>query len=81
MLSQAMTNQVGQQRGARQEEADTLRVCEFLRMNSPSFTSSSTAQDPENFIEELKRVFDVMHVADIERVELVAYQMKDVARI
>ncbi|WMV36755.1 hypothetical protein MTR67_030140 [Solanum verrucosum] len=79
MLSQAVTNQVGQQRGARQEEADTSRIHEFLRMNPPSFTGSRTAVDPENFIEEMKKVFDVMHVTDTVRVELVAYQLKIVA--
>uniref|UniRef100_A0A0V0GJT7 Putative ovule protein n=1 Tax=Solanum chacoense TaxID=4108 RepID=A0A0V0GJT7_SOLCH len=49
-------------------------------MNPPSFTGSSTTKDPENFIKELNKVFDVMHVADTERVELVAYQLKNVAR-
>ncbi|KAH0657055.1 hypothetical protein KY285_031937 [Solanum tuberosum] len=49
-------------------------------MNPPSFTGSSTTEDPKNFIEELKRVFDVMHIAGNERVELAAYQMKNVAR-
>ncbi|KAH0710411.1 hypothetical protein KY284_011838 [Solanum tuberosum] len=80
MLSQVVTNQAGQQRGARQEEADTSRIREFLRMNRPSFTGSSTAEDPKNFIEELKKVFDVMYVADNARVELAAYQMKNVSR-
>ncbi|XP_015164177.1 uncharacterized protein [Solanum tuberosum] len=80
MLSQAVTNQVGQQRGARQVEADTSRIRDFLRMNPPSFIGSSTTEDPENFIEELKKVFDVMHVVNIERVELAAYQLKNVAR-
>ncbi|WMV32789.1 hypothetical protein MTR67_026174 [Solanum verrucosum] len=81
MLNQAVTNQVGQQRGARQEEADILSSREFLRMNPPSFTGSSTTEDPENFIEELQKVFDFMHIVDTERVELVAYQMKGVPRI
>ena len=49
-------------------------------MNPPSFMSSSTTEDPENFIEELKKIFDVMHMEDIEWVELVVYQLKDVAR-
>ncbi|WMV51630.1 hypothetical protein MTR67_045015 [Solanum verrucosum] len=80
MLSQVVTNQAGQQRGARQEEADTSRIREFLRMNPPSFTGSSTAKDSENFIEKLKKVFDVMHVTDTMRVELAAYQMKNVAK-
>ena len=37
-------------------------------MNPPSFSSSSTIEDPENFMGELKKVFDVMHVVDTERV-------------
>ena len=31
-------------------------------------------------MEELKKVFDVMHVVGSERVELVAYQLKSVSR-
>ncbi|KAH0757858.1 hypothetical protein KY290_021351 [Solanum tuberosum] len=80
MLSQAVTNQIGQQRGARHEGADTSRIREFLGMNPPSFMGSSTTEDPEHFIEELKKNFDVMHVADTDRVELAAYQLKDIAR-
>ena len=64
MLVQAVTNQVGQQRGTRQEGAYTSRVHEFLRMNPPSFTRSSTTEDPENFVDDLKKMFDVMHVVD-----------------
>uniref|UniRef100_M1DC99 Gag-pol polyprotein n=1 Tax=Solanum tuberosum TaxID=4113 RepID=M1DC99_SOLTU len=71
---------VGQQRGVLQEEADTSRIQEFLRINPPSFTGSSTTEDPKNFIEELQKVFKVMHVVDVERVELVAYQLKNVSR-
>jgi len=80
MLSQVVTNQVGKQRVARQEEVDTSRVREFLRMNPPSFTSSSTTEDSKNFVEELQKVFEVMHVTDAERVELAAYQLKNIAR-
>uniref|UniRef100_M1D9K4 Gag-pol polyprotein n=1 Tax=Solanum tuberosum TaxID=4113 RepID=M1D9K4_SOLTU len=79
-LSQVVTNQAVQQRGARQEEADTSRIHEFLRMNPPSFTGSSTSEDPENFVDKLKKVFDVIHVTDTVRIELAAYQMKNVAR-
>ena len=49
-------------------------------MNLPSFTGSSTFKDPKNFVEELKKVFEVMHVVDVGSVELVAYQLKSVAR-
>ena len=49
-------------------------------MNPRRLTCSSTIEDPMNFIEELKKVLDVMHVVDIERIELVSYQLKSVAR-
>ncbi|XP_049382784.1 uncharacterized protein LOC125847135 [Solanum stenotomum] len=80
MLSQVATYQIGQ-RDNLQEVADTSRICELLRMNPPSFLCSSVTEDLKNLIEELKRVFDLMHFADEERVELAAYQMKGVARI
>ncbi|WMV13647.1 hypothetical protein MTR67_007032 [Solanum verrucosum] len=41
-----------------EEVADSSRIRELLRMNSPSFTCSSVPEDPENFIEELKRLFE-----------------------
>ena len=49
-------------------------------MNLPIFTGSITTEDPENFVKELKKVLDVMNVGDDERVEVPAYQMKNVAR-
>ena len=75
-----MTNQVGQKRRALQEVADTLRIREFLRMNPSSFTGSSITKDLENFIEELKNLFEVKHVMDTERVELAASQLKGIVR-
>ena len=51
-----------------------------MRINPPSFSSSRTIEDPENIVEELKKVFEAMHVVDIERVELAAYQLRNVAR-
>ncbi|KAG5632196.1 hypothetical protein H5410_003913 [Solanum commersonii] len=79
MLSQVVTNQGGQTENSK-KVADTSRIRELLRMNPSSFTSSSVIEDPKNFVEELQKVFEV-HVADVERVELTAYQLKSVARI
>ncbi|XP_049394889.1 uncharacterized protein LOC125859236 [Solanum stenotomum] len=59
MFSQVATYHVGQGDN-RHEVVDTSRIRELLRMNPPSFTSSSVTENPENFTEELKRVFDVM---------------------
>ena len=50
-------------------------------MNTPSLTRSNTGEDPENFTEELKKVYEAMHVFDAERFELATYQLKSVARI
>ncbi|XP_010315742.2 uncharacterized protein [Solanum lycopersicum] len=55
MLSKAVTNQVRKQRGDGQDMADTLRIWDFLRMKTTSFTSLTTTEDPENFVEELKK--------------------------
>ena len=49
-------------------------------MDPPSFTCSSTTKNQENFVEEFKNVFELMHVVKTERVELVAYQLKSVSR-
>ncbi|KAH0657727.1 hypothetical protein KY289_026475 [Solanum tuberosum] len=50
-------------------------------MNPSDFTCSSVTEDLENFVEELQTAFEVMHVVDVERVELATYQLKGVARI
>ena len=51
-----------------------------MRINAPSFIGSRTTEDPEDFVEELKKVFEVTHVVDVERVKLAAYQLKSVSR-
>ena len=51
-----------------------------MRTNPPSLTGSSTTRDQKNFINELKKVLDVMHVADVERVEIAANLLKYVSR-
>ncbi|KAG5571382.1 hypothetical protein H5410_061148 [Solanum commersonii] len=81
MLSQVVTNQVGKQRGVRHDMDDTSGIHQFLRIKSPSITCSSVTEDLENIVEELQMVFEIMHVADAERVELAAYQLKGVSRI
>ncbi|XP_049344101.1 uncharacterized protein LOC125808444 [Solanum verrucosum] len=62
ILSQVATYHVGQ-RDNRHEVVDTSRIRELLRMNPLSFSGSSISENLENFIEELKRIFDM--VADM----------------
>lgn len=56
------------------------RICEFMRINPPEFIGSSVKEDLKNFMEELYNVFVVMHVAYVQCVKIVAYQLKGVAK-
>ena len=49
-------------------------------MNPPIFIGSSTTKDQENIVKELKTISDVMHAISVERVEVAAYQLKNVSR-
>ena len=44
------------------------------------FSGSSTTEYPENFIDDLKNVFNVIYVVDTARVYLDAYHIKGVTR-
>ena len=48
-----------------------------MRMNPPSFIGSNTIEDPKNLVEKLLNVLNVIHVVGVERVELAAYQQKN----
>ena len=36
------------------------RVCDFVRMNLPEFLGSQTNEDPNNFLDEIKKIFEVI---------------------
>ena len=57
------------------------RTRDFVRMNSPEFLGSLTTENPQNFLDEIKKVFEVMQVTGNDRVELASYQFKNVAHI
>lgn len=48
-------------------------------MNPMSCMSSSTTEDSYNFVDEVKKVFEVIHVVDTEQVKLVAYKLKRIS--
>ena len=50
-------------------------------MNPPVFTGSKVDEDPQNFIDEVWKILKAMHATELEGVELVSYQLKDVANI
>ncbi|XP_047260868.1 uncharacterized protein LOC124894174, partial [Capsicum annuum] len=48
-------------------------------MNPAKFTGTKVEEDPQEFVNEMEKIFKVIHVDQIEGVELAAYQLKDVA--
>ena len=53
------------------------RVWDFTRINSLSFHGSKSDEDPQEFIDQIQKVIDIMGVTSIESVELAAYQLQD----
>ena len=50
-----------------------------MRMNPPKFTGTKVEEDPQEFVDEMEKIFRVMYVDTVEGVELAAYQLKGVA--
>ncbi len=50
-----------------------------MRMNPPEFYGSKVGEDPQMYLDEVRKITQIMHVTEEESVELAAYWMKDVA--
>ena len=61
------------------EGPGSSRVREFLALNPPQFTGADRREDPQHFVDQLHRIFRVMHASAIESVELAAFRLRDVA--
>ena len=57
------------------------RVCDFVRMNSTKLLGSWTNEDPQNFLDKIKKIFEIMQVTGNDRVKLASYELKDIAHI
>ncbi|XP_049410542.1 uncharacterized protein LOC125873715 [Solanum stenotomum] len=57
------------------------RLIDFVRMNPPRFLGFKVGEDPQEFLDELYKIVNAMGVTSIEKMELAAYQLKDVAQI
>ena len=57
------------------------RVWDFYKHESARVLGSQVGEDPQNFIDEVKKIFGVMQVTSNGRVELASYKLKDVAHV
>lgn len=56
------------------------RVRDFTRMNHFEFYGSKVKEDPQEFIIEANKVLYIMGMTLVEKAELIAYNIKVVAR-
>ena len=75
MLSQSMTNQNNQVHAHVNVNGGSIgaRVRDFVKMNPPEFLGSQANVDLQNFLDEIKKIFEVMQVTRNDRVELASY--------
>ena len=72
MLAQSMTYQNNQVHAPVNGNGGSIatRFHDFIRMNPLEFLGSQTNEDPQNFLDEIKKIFEVMQVTGNDRVEL-----------
>ena len=83
MLAQGMPKQNNRVHDHANENCGSViaRVCDIVRVNPPEFLGSQTNEDPQNFLDDIKKIFEVMQVIGNDHVKLTSYQLKDVAHI
>lgn len=50
-----------------------------MRKNPPEFFGSNVSRDPQLYLDEVKKVIQVIHITEEESLELASYKLKDVA--
>nr|XP_009799866.1 PREDICTED: uncharacterized protein LOC104245864 [Nicotiana sylvestris] len=81
LLTQVVSNQAQRQGTSEVHETGSSRSREFLNMKPHVFTGSKKDEDLQNFIDEVQKIFRVIHATDTEATELAVYQLKDVANM
>jgi len=76
MLANVVTTQVEQN-----VPTPASRVRDFTRMNPPEFHGSKLDEDPQDFIDEIYKILDIMGVTSNEKAELAAFQLKGIAQV
>ena len=80
MLTQIITNQNYKINAHVNENSGSVaaRVLDLVKMNPYEFLGSQTTEDPHNFLDEIKKIFELMQLTGNDRVELASYQLQDV---
>lgn len=50
-------------------------------MNSPDFFGLKLGEDPQHYLDELRKITHIMNISKVESVELAFYRLKDVAYV
>ncbi|XP_060210488.1 uncharacterized protein LOC132637416 [Lycium barbarum] len=78
---QLLTQLVAAQAHGQGSSGFNSRTQEFLRMKPKEFTGTNPDADPQNFIDELQKIFRVMQATNREAVDFGTFQLKDVAHL
>ncbi|PHT69126.1 ABC transporter B family member 12 [Capsicum annuum] len=54
------------------------RLHDFMRMSPPEFYGSKADEDPQLYLEEIRKIMQVMHISEEERIELASYRLKNI---
>ncbi|XP_055803448.1 uncharacterized protein LOC129872498 [Solanum dulcamara] len=57
------------------------QVCDFTSMNPPEFYGSKVDKDPQEFIEGIAKIMDIMGINLNDKADLIVYQIKGVSRV
>ncbi|KAF3668757.1 hypothetical protein FXO38_00048 [Capsicum annuum] len=79
-LAQAVTVQANQAAAPQQQRGDlaTARIHEFTRMSPPDFYGLKAGEDPQLYLEKIRKITQVIRVSEEECVELASYRLKDI---
>ncbi|XP_070037094.1 uncharacterized protein [Nicotiana tomentosiformis] len=61
------------------EGCGSSRVQDFIALSPPEFTRTYQREDQQDFIDQLYRIFWVMHATEKEAVELAAFRLRDLS--
>ncbi|WMV57914.1 hypothetical protein MTR67_051299 [Solanum verrucosum] len=59
----------------------TTRIRDFTRMNPLEFYGSKVNEDPQEFIDKLYKIMEIMGVSHLLNVELFTYKLKGVSQV